>query len=301
MWNMKKRVIKGISVALLCMMTMGTVTGCGEKATPAQEQPAAQVATADEMAEPVNVVEEGMVPIYADALVDGTYNVVVDSSSPMFQIVDCALTVTEGQMEATMTMGGTGYLYVYMGTGEEAAAADEATYIPFDEGADGVHTFTVPVTALDAAIDCSAFSKRKEKWYDRTLLFRSDSLPNEAFVESRMTAPESLQLADGTYTVAVTLEGGSGKTTVESPAELIVADGQYTVKLVLSSSKYDYMKVAGEQYLPVNTEGNSTFIIPVLGFDYKMPVLADTTAMSTPHEIAYTIYLDAATIQEVQP
>ncbi len=71
-------------------------------------------------------------------------------------------------MTAKMHMGGTGYLYVYMGTGEQAAAAEEADYIPFTEEADGTHSFTVPVKALDEGIDCAAFSKKKEKWYDRT-------------------------------------------------------------------------------------------------------------------------------------
>ena len=58
---------------------------------------------------------------------------------------------------------------------EQAAAAEEADYIPFTEEADGTHSFTVPVKALDEGIDCAAFSKKKEKWYDRTLVFRADS------------------------------------------------------------------------------------------------------------------------------
>ena len=36
----------------------------------------------------------------------------------MFKITSCTLTVKDGAMTAKMTMGGTGYLYVYMGTGE---------------------------------------------------------------------------------------------------------------------------------------------------------------------------------------
>ena len=60
------------------------------------------------------------------------------------------------------------------------------------------------------------------------------------------------------------------------------------------------MKVEDVRYDLINTEGNSTFEIPVLGFDYKMPVLADTTAMSVPHEIEYTLYFDSASLQ-VQP
>ena len=54
-------------------------------------------------------------------------------------------------MTAQMTMGGAGYLYVYMGTGEQAAAADKTAYIPFVEEAAGAHTYTVPVDEALAA------------------------------------------------------------------------------------------------------------------------------------------------------
>ena len=67
--------------------------------------------------------------------------------------------------------------------------------------------------------------------------------------------------------------------------------------MIFSSPHYDYMIVGDEKYEPVNEEGNSTFIIPVEGFDYSMPVTADTTAMSKPHEIEYTIQLDSASIK----
>lgn len=256
-----------------------------------------KVASADEMVEPEDVVEEGMEPIYADSLKDGTYDVEVKSSSSMFKITRCELTVANGEMTATMTMGGTGYLYLYMGTGEEAVAAAESDYISYVENENGEHTFTVPVEALDAGINCAAYSKKKEKWYDRVLLFRADSLPQEALSEGAVT---SLELEDGTYTVAVALAGGSGKATVESPALMTVADGKMTVTLIWSSSNYDYMMVDGQKYLPVNTEGNSAFEIPVLGFDYKMPVTADTTAMSTPHEIEYTLQFDSASVKKAE-
>ena len=117
-----------------------------------------------ETASPLDVVEDGMTPVYADELADGVYPVEVDSSSSMFQVTACALTVKDGAMRAVMTMKGTGYLTLYMGTGQEAAGAAEADYIPFVENADGTHSFEVPVKALDMGIDCSAFSKKKEKW-----------------------------------------------------------------------------------------------------------------------------------------
>ena len=183
-----------------------------------------------------------------------------------------------------------------MGTGEEAAAADEADYIPFTEEADGTHSFTVPVKALDEGIDCAAFSKKKEKWYDRTLVFRADSLPADALADGVMTTAESLSLADGTYTADVTLSGGSGRASVESPAALTVSGGKVTAKIIWSSKNYDYMKVNDEKYDAVIENEHSTFEIPVAGFDWAMPVVADTTAMSEPHEIEYTLRFDSASI-----
>ena len=259
-----------------------------------------RVASSSDMADVQDVVEEGMEPVYGTALKDGVYAVTVDSSSSMFKITACELTVENGEMTAVMHMGGTGYLKVFLGTGEEAASAEEDACIPFTEEADGTHSFTVPVEALDQGISCAAFSKKKEMWYDRTLVFRADSLPLDAFREGAFNTVESLNLADGNYTVAVQLEGGSGKTTVESPAALRVENGVAYATIIFSSSKYDYMKVNDEKYLPLNTEGNSTFEIPVAVFDTKMPVLADTTAMSTPHEIEYTLYFDSTTIQNAQ-
>lgn len=260
-----------------------------------------KVASADDMVTPEEVVEEGMEPVYGDSIKDGVYDVTVDSSSSMFNIESCQLTVADGKMSAVMTMGGTGYLYLYMGTAEEAAAASEADFISFVENAEGQHTFEVPVEALDAEIDCAAFSKKKEMWYDRQLCFRADSLPMDAIAEGAVTTVESLGLADGEYTVEVTLEGGSGKASVSSPAQLTIENGQAYAVIIWSSPNYDYMKVDDVQYDLANEElglqGNSAFKIPVSGFDWKMAVKADTIAMSEPHEIDYTLYFDSSTIQ----
>ena len=115
-----------------------------------------------------------------------------------------------------------------------------------------------------------------------------------------MTTVEDLALADGEYLVDVTLEGGSGKTTVESPAQLTVENGAAAARIVFSSPYYDYVKVGEDKYEPVNTEGDSTFLIPVDGFDYQMAIAADTIAMSVPHEIDYRLFFDSATITQRQ-
>ena len=111
-------------------------------------------------------------------------------------------------------------------------------------------------------------------------------------------ALDPANLADGEYSVEVTLQGGSGKATVESPAKLVVIDGGIEAVIVWSSKNYDQMIVDGTDYFPVPRPGNSTFQIPVAGFDEDLPVKAETTAMSEPHMIDYTLSLDAASVQK---
>jgi len=95
--------------------------------------------------------------------------------------------------------------------------------------------------------------------------------------------------SDGTFQAAVTLEGGSGRASITSPTTVTIEDGEATATIEWSSPNYDYMVVDGERYLPTNDSGNSTFQIPVPAFDEPFDVIADTTAMSTPHEIEYQI------------
>ena len=106
-----------------------------------------------------------------------------------------------------------------------------------------------------------------------------------------------MNMEDGEYSIQVDLEGGSGKAGVVSPTVLIVRDGRAFTRLQWSSSNYDYMIVDGEKYLPVNEEGmNSIFEIPILTMDEPVEVIADTTAMGTPHEVEYTLLFYADSI-----
>ena len=155
-WN----VSLAAGVVLACLLA-----GCGKNDTTTQEttvaatteavtteqatEADAQIATGSDLASASDVVEDWMVPIPAENVADGEYDIEVDSSSSMFNITACKLTVADGKMTAVMTMGGKGYRYLYMGTAEDAVAADESEYIPYVEDADGAHTFTVPVDALD--------------------------------------------------------------------------------------------------------------------------------------------------------
>ena len=173
---------------------------------------------------------------------------------------------------------------LYPGLAADAEANKTAWLIPTVDTvtyADGtteeVYGYDIPVEALDTDFQLALLGT-KGKWYDHVVSVRN------AVQQAGTAAP-----ADGTYTCEVTLEGGSGRATVESPAALTVADGKMTATNVWSSPNYDYMIVDGEKYLPTNTEGNSTFEIPVAALGNPLTVTADTVAMSKPHEIEYTL------------
>ena len=100
---------------------------------------------------------------------------------------------------------------------------------------------------------------------------------------------DASSLNDGSYTVELDFAGGSGKAQILSPAIITAKNGKVTATVEWSSPNYDYMIVDGEKYLPVNTEGNSVFEIPVAVFDEPITVIGDTVAMSKPHEVEYTI------------
>ena len=104
-------------------------------------------------------------------------------------------------------------------------------------------------------------------------------------------------LEDGTYSIELAMEGGTGKAKVDSPATLKVEAGKMIATLVWSSPNYDYMLVDGEKYLPVNTDGNSVFEVPVNKLDAPLTMIGDTTAMSKPHEVEYTFTFESDSIK----
>lgn len=275
-----------LSAVVLALLISIAAAGCGRSAL---------VSTDVDTEEPADGKEPGAV--YGDQLKDGVYPIQAESSSSMFRITECELTVEDGRMSARMTMGGTGYLKLYMGSGTEAEKASEQECIPYEEDSGGVHTFTIPVEALDVEISCSAYSKRKEKWYDRELIFYSASLPSGALSSGGGTTVQSLGLEDGHYTAEVALEGGSGRASVESLAALQVENGEARATIIWGSSNYDYMIVDDQRFECSGDGKASVFEIPVRVFDERIPVLADTTAMGMPHEIAYTLTFDSESIK----
>ena len=227
----------------------------------------------------------------AAALPDGVYTAEFDTDSGMFHANEACdgkgtLTVENGTMTFHVSLASKKIVNLYVGMAADADAnkadwllptTDTVTYA--DGTSEEVYGYDIPVTAVDEDFQLAILGT-KGKWYDHTVSIRNAEPKAETAAETP---------ADGEYSVQVVLEGGSGRATVDSPAALTVADGKMTATIVWSSPNYDYMIVDGEKYLPTNTEGNSTFVIPVAALGTPLSVTADTVAMSTPHEIEYTL------------
>lgn len=259
---------------MVFLLAIALLSGCG---TDAGNQ------TANNTEKIQKTENETVQPVFADELKDGKYFIDVDSSASMFCVVSTVLTVEDGKMTAAMTLSAYGYLRLYLGTAEEALNAEEEEFYYFTEGDDGAYTYTIPVEALNQAFDCAAWSINREKWYDRVLVLKSDTLRP--------------WVADGEYAADVTLEGGTGKSTILSPAVLKLEKGEMTAVIEWSSPYYDYMTVDFIKYYPINETGNAVFEIPVKALDTPLTVKADTVAMSTPHEIEYTLTFHAEDLQ----
>lgn len=124
-----------------------------------------------------------------DAVANGIYSIEVDSSASMFRVIACQLTVKNGKMTAVLTLSGTGYGYLYAGTAAQAAAADKSTWVPFKVNADGKYTYEIPVEALDKGIAVAAYSIKNEKWYDRELIFKSETMKKIGDVDDSSDTP----------------------------------------------------------------------------------------------------------------
>ena len=281
-----KRALSGIVTASL---VLSLLAGCGASST------ASSAASSAASSEAVSSVASSAAE--TAALTDGVYTAEFDTDSSMFHANEACdgkgtLTVENGQMTFHVSLASTHIVNLYLGKASDAAdheadwlqpTTDTVTYS--DGTTEEVYGFDIPVTAVDTDFDLAILGT-KGKWYDHVVSVRN------AVQQAGTAAP-----ADGTYTCDVTLEGGSGRAAVDSPAALTVADGKMTATIVWSSPTYDYMIVDGEKYLPTNTEGNSTFEIPVSALDTALDVTADTVAMSTPHEIEYTLTFDSASLK----
>lgn len=287
--------MKKLTVLILTALLVLSMGACGQStaAPEATVKTGAETTAAAETTEGTAAPETVEAP--APALADGVYLADFNTDSTMFHTNEVCegkgtLTVKDGKMTIHVSLASTSILNLYPGLAEDAQkdgaellqpSKDELTYP--DGLKETVNGFDIPVPALDQEFDVALIGK-KGKWYDHKV-----SVSNP--VPQGQEAP-----ADGEYTVEAVLSGGTGKAKLLNPTALTVSEGKITATIVWSSSNYDYMIVNGDQYLPITTEGGSTFQIPVESLGVEIPVTADTVAMGTPHEIAYTILLQADTV-----
>ncbi len=203
------------------------------------------------------------------------------------------LTVKNGVATIHVTLAGDGVLNVFQGTAEDAQKEGAKIIDPtedtvtYDDGeTEVVYGFDIPVPVIGEEFDVAIIGK-KGKWYD-----------HKVKVELAEGASADIKLEDGEYTVEAALSGGTGRASVTSPAEFVVENGEATVYVEFSSDNYDYAILDGVTYTSDISSGLSVFAFPLVGFDVEIPFVADTTAMSKPHEIEYTICFDSSTIEE---
>ncbi len=296
-------IVGGLSA---CLLLGGCGAGQAANATSAESTVAAQESTVTptESTETAETVSTETVQDKAQ-LPDGVYTAEFSTDSSMFHVSEACdgkgtLTVKDGVMTIHISLGSKKILNLYPGLAEDAAkdgavllepTTDTVTYS--DGMTEEVYGFDVPVPVIGEEFDLALIGT-KGKWYDHKVKV-SDPVAEGAADTFDLSAVE-----DGSYTIELTMEGGSGRASIQSPAQLAIADGAATAILEWSSPNYDYMLVNGEKYLPVNTEGNSVFEVPVEALDAPLTMIGDTVAMSTPHEVEYTVTFHSDTLQNAE-
>lgn len=203
-------------------------------------------------------------------LTDGSYQVDVDTGNKMFKVTNCILTSEKGKMYAVITLSGTGYDYLYMGKAADAAEAAAKDYISYVADEAGKYTYKVPVESLDKGIAVAAHSIKKDKWYDRTLIFSSASAKRI--------------IADGTYQVNAEAGGMMFRVT---DCVMTVKNGQMTAAVTLSSQGYNRIYLGDVNSAPGDEKNwifpdsllaeQYTFQIPVEKLDEVMTIAVHTT------------------------
>lgn len=229
----------------------------------------------------------------APALADGVYQASFSTDSSMFHANEACdgkgvLTVQNGQMSIYVTLAGKGIVNLFPGTAEDAQKPGAEWLQPtletvhYSDGTtDEANAFLIPVPYLDEEFDVALVGK-KGTWYDHKVSVSDPQPLADDTAESDVPA-------DGSYTVEAVLQGGSGKASVQSPARLTVENGAMTATVIWSSKNYDLMIVNGQEYTPTYENELSCFTIPVSALGTPLPVQAETTAMSQPHMIDYTL------------
>ena len=296
-------IVGGLSA---CLLLGGCGAGQAADATSAESTVAAQESTVTptESTETAETVSTETAQDKAQ-LPDGVYTAEFSTDSSMFHVSEACdgkgtLMVKDGVMTIHISLGSKKILNLYPGLAEDAAkdgavllepTTDTVTYS--DGMTEEVYGFDVPVPVIGEEFDLALIGT-KGKWYDHKVKV------SDPVAEGTADTFDLSTVEDGSYTIELTMEGGSGRASIQSPAQLAIADGAATATLEWSSPNYDYMLVNGEKYLPVNTEGNSVFEVPVEALDVPLTMIGDTVAMSTPHEVEYTVTFHSETLESAE-
>ncbi|MDO4753724.1 MAG: ABC transporter substrate-binding protein [Bacillota bacterium] len=128
------------------------------------------------------------------------------------------------------------------------------------------------------------------------------SLSSLLFAESETAAQSSTKNpSDGLYRIEAQLKGGTGRVKIHSPVEIEVKNGEITAVFIWTSSFYEYMLVDGQKHLPENRDkekDTTTFRIPLKAIE-TFPFVAQTSKMSRPYDIEYSIEFDPGTLKKV--
>ena len=117
---------------------------------------------------------------------------------------------------------------------------------------------------------------------------KDDTLTEDEIQDKLENVDDEKEVKDGTYKPEFGFTGGSGRATI-SCSKVVVKDGKATATITFNSPNFTWVKSLGKTVTNENKGGNSTFTIPV-NLNGKTNIVAETTAMSQPYEVEYTLY-----------
>ena len=303
---MNKKIIYMIGI----LFSMSLLLGCDNNIEPTV--PIDNIVNEAKLTDSDSSVEEGdneESNTYICELEDGVYLADFDTDGSMFHVNEMCngkgeLTVSEGKMTIHISLPSKSILNLYCGSADDAQKEGAILIDPtvdiidYNDGtSEEVHGFDIPVPYLEDEFDV-ALVGTKGKWYDHKVSVSNPVKKEASDSENNDYEDNDRSIENGDYTIEVSLEGGTGKATISSPSAVKKTDDGYILVVEWNSPHYDYMIVNDVKYLPVNEEGNSVFEIPVSSLEGSVDVVADTVAMSKPHEIEYKITFNPNSLKE---
>ncbi|MBP5660671.1 MAG: hypothetical protein J6X08_04990 [Lachnospiraceae bacterium] len=227
---MKKNIFKHGFILLASIILL---TGCGDKMLKDTSATASEAMEEISSAETPYSEEESVTSEQTHEeetasfdLEDGVYKVDFDTDSSMFHVNECyegkaKLVVEDGKALLYLVMPSKNILNLYLGLAEYAQEEGAELIVPStvsvtyaDGEEDEVFAFEVPVTVYGENFDLALIGK-KEVWYDHKVKISNAEPWSEPDYKEEVVLKT---IEDGVFQVHVSLEGGTGKASVESPA-----------------------------------------------------------------------------------